>query len=68
LHKIDVPTSVLVTEQDKVIEPEHQYEIAELIETSRLFRYDGGHASCTNPEYGEALADACLDVARRLKK
>ena len=68
LHTIDVPTSVLVTEQDKVIAPEHQYEIAQLIETSNLFHFNGGHASCTNPEYGEALAVACLDVARRLKK
>ena len=38
LHEIDVPTSVLVTEQDRVIEPEHQFEIAEQIETSKLFK------------------------------
>ena len=67
LHEIDVPTSVLVTEQDQVIEPEHQYEIARQIKTSKLFRFDGGHACCTNPDYGEALANACLDVTKRLK-
>ena len=66
LHEIDVPTSVLVTEQDRVIEPEHQFEIAEQIETSKLFKFNGGHACCTNPEYGEALAKACLDVVKRL--
>ena len=66
LHKIDVPTSVLVTERDRVIDPQHQYEIAEQISTSSLFKFDGGHASCTDPLYGEALAEACLDVARRL--
>lgn len=66
IHEIDVPTAVLATGQDKVIVPEHQEEIAERISTARLFHYDGGHASCTDPLYGEALARACLDVAGRL--
>jgi 3-oxoadipate enol-lactonase len=66
LHEIDVPTAVLVTEQDRVIEPAHQYEIAEQIPTASLHTYAGGHACCTDPLYGEALADACLDVAARL--
>jgi 3-oxoadipate enol-lactonase len=66
LHQIDVPTVVLVTEQDKVIEPEHQFEIAEQIPTAHLHKFDGGHASCTDPLYGEALAEACLDVAARV--
>lgn len=66
LHQVDVPTVVLVTEQDKVIEPWHQYEIAEQIPTAHLHKFDGGHSSCTDPLYGEALAEACLDVAARL--
>lgn len=66
LHKIDVPTSVLVTEQDRVIAPEHQDEIAAQIATANRFGYDGGHSSCTDPMYGEALAGACLDVAARV--
>lgn len=66
IHEIDVPTAVLVTQQDKVIVPEHQEEMAACITTARLFHYDGGHAACTDPIYGEALARACLDVAGRL--
>jgi pimeloyl-ACP methyl ester carboxylesterase len=66
IHEIDVPTAVLVTQQDKVIVPEHQEEIAQRITTARLFHYDGGHTSCTDPLYGEALTQACLDVASRL--
>ena len=66
LHEIAVPTAVLVTRLDKVIVPEHQEEIAERISTANLFHYDGGHASCTDPVYGEALTLACQDVARRL--
>ena len=66
LHEINVPTAVLVTQQDKVIVPEHQEEIAAAISTANLFHYEGGHAACTDPLYGEALAVACLDVAKRL--
>ncbi|MCZ6828009.1 MAG: hypothetical protein O7F73_00185 [Gammaproteobacteria bacterium] len=56
----------MVIERDRVIVPEHQQEIAEQIATAKLFGYDGGHACCTDPLYGEAPAEACLDVARRL--
>ncbi len=66
LHEVDVPTAVLVTTEDKVIDPEHQEEISEQIKEATLFRYAGGHAGCTDPVYGEKLAEACLDVARRL--
>lgn len=66
IHEIEVPTAVLVTQQDRVVVPEHQEEIAELINTAKLFHYDGGHAACTDPEYGRALTRACLDVAGRI--
>jgi pimeloyl-ACP methyl ester carboxylesterase len=66
LHEVDVPTAVLVSLQDKVIAPEHQEEIADQISTANRFHYDGGHAGCTDPVYGEKLAEACLDVVRRL--
>ncbi|MEH6582089.1 MAG: alpha/beta hydrolase [Halioglobus sp.] len=66
IHEIDVPTAVLALEQDQVIDPEHQYEIAEMIPDAELYTFDGGHACCTNPEYGEALAKVCLDVAKRI--
>ena len=67
LHEIDVPTSVLVTEQDRVIEPSHQEEIADVIPTANLFHYDGGHSCCTDELYGDALSQACLDVSKRIK-
>lgn len=66
LHRIDVPTAVLALERDGVIDPEHQYEIAGQIPNASLFTFDGGHASCADPAYGDALAEACLDVARRI--
>ena len=66
IEEIDVPTAVLVTRQDKVIMPEHQEEIAARISAAQLFHYEGGHAACTDPLYGEALKRACQDVADRL--
>ncbi|MEH6569496.1 MAG: alpha/beta hydrolase [Halioglobus sp.] len=68
LHEIDVPTAVLVSTQDRIIDPEHQEEIASIIKEAKLFHYEGGHAGCTDPAYGEKLALACLNVANRLKK
>jgi pimeloyl-ACP methyl ester carboxylesterase len=67
LHEIDVPSAVLVTEQDRVIDPEHQREIADIIPDAKLFLYNGGHACCTDETYGDALTQTCLDVARRVK-
>jgi len=68
LHEVDVPTSVLMCTEDSVIEPEHQEEIAKTIKGAKLFRYEGGHTGCTDPVYGEQLAEACLHVAKRIKK
>lgn len=68
LHQIDVPTAVVCTSQDKAVPPEHQREMAELIESSELVEYDDGHLACLDPEFGEALAQVCLRVARRGKK
>jgi len=67
LAEINVPTAVLVTAQDRVIDPEHQEQIAEVIPTANLFHYDGGHSCCTDELYGDALTKACLDVAGRIK-
>lgn len=66
LHEIDVPTAVVCTEQDRAIPPEHQMEMADLIEDSELFLYDDGHLACMNPDFGEELARACQHVARRV--
>jgi hypothetical protein len=42
--------------------------MAELIDASELLEYDDGHLACLDPEFGEALAQVCLRVARRVKK
>ena len=63
LHKIDVPSAVVCTQRDRAIPADHQREMAELIPGSRLFEYDDGHLACMDPEFGLALARACMSVA-----
>ncbi|MEZ5570712.1 MAG: alpha/beta hydrolase [Halioglobus sp.] len=67
LHEIDVPTAVVCTLRDRTIPPQHQREMADLIDGSELFEYDEGHLACLNPQFGEELARACLSVSRRGK-
>lgn len=67
LHEIDVPTTVVCTEKDRVIPPAHQREMAGLIEDCELLCHDNGHLSCVSPEFGSVLAEACMAVARRTK-
>jgi pimeloyl-ACP methyl ester carboxylesterase len=68
LHEIDVPTSVVVMQRDRAIPPAHQLEMAELIQDSKTFPYDDGHVACISPEFGPALAEACLDVVQRVRE
>jgi pimeloyl-ACP methyl ester carboxylesterase len=67
LYKIDVPTAVVCTKQDRAVPPEHQREMARLIDGSELFEYDEGHLACLDPKFGEELAHVCLSVSRRMK-
>lgn len=67
LHEIDVPTTVVCTQNDRAIPSEHQREMASLIEDCELLCHDDGHLACINPGFGVVLAEACLGVARRIR-
>lgn len=67
LDEIDVPAAIVCTLRDRAVPAEHQREMAELIEGSRLFEYDDGHMACMDPGFGEELARVCLDVARQAR-
>ncbi len=62
---IDVPTSVVVTQRDRAVPPAAQYGLAAQIPDARIHRYDGGHVSCVETEFGLMLTDAVTDVATR---
>ena len=65
LHQIDVPTAVVIPDNDRVIPPAHQHEMAGLIEDARVFTHAGGHFASGDPEFGETLASASLYVQKR---
>ncbi|MEM9609837.1 MAG: alpha/beta hydrolase [Actinomycetota bacterium] len=64
---VDVPTEVVVTEQDGVVAPERQWDLAELIPAAETSTIDAGHLSCSaRPELFAAAIDAAVQrVARR---
>jgi pimeloyl-ACP methyl ester carboxylesterase len=66
IDQIDVPTSVIVTENDSAVSPEAQLRMAMAIPGAHINRIPGGHVSCIDPDFGRKVTDACLDVARRI--
>ncbi|MGD9700950.1 MAG: alpha/beta fold hydrolase [Acidimicrobiia bacterium] len=68
LHRVDVPTSVLVTTRDSAVMPVAQFRMATAIPNSHVNLIDDGHLACVYPEFGHKLADACLDVQRRVEQ
>lgn len=65
LRFVDVPTAVLVTEQDRAVRPDEQLRMAESIPGATVHRIDDGHVACIRPAFGEALRAAVDDVADR---
>lgn len=66
IDQIDVPTSVIVTENDSAVNPEAQLRMAMAIPEAHINRIPGGHVSCIDPDFGRKVTDACRDVARRI--
>ncbi len=64
---IDVPTAVVVTEQDRLVPAENQLQMARMIRAATVHRVPGDHSVClTRPElFVPALLEACTSVADR---
>ncbi len=64
---IDVPTAVVVTEQDGLVPPERQLQMARMIQGATVHRVPGDHSVCvTRPElFVPALMEACTSVVDR---
>jgi 3-oxoadipate enol-lactonase len=65
LGEIDVPTVVLRTNRDQVVDPRRQTALAKGIPSARLVEHDGGHIACARATFTEPLLNACRDVAWR---
>lgn len=57
--EIDVPTAVIVTTQDRLVDPEQQYAMAAAIPGARVFELPMNHLACTDPDFVAPLVEAC---------
>jgi len=65
LRFVDVPTAVLVTEQDRAVRPDEQRRMASSIPGATVHSVDDGHVACVKRSFGLHLRRAVDDVARR---
>jgi 3-oxoadipate enol-lactonase len=67
LRSIDVPTAVVVTEDDRMVPPANQLALAESIRDAEVFGVAGDHAVCVadGALFVPVLLAACRAVARR---
>jgi 3-oxoadipate enol-lactonase len=67
LATIDVPTAVVLTEQDQLVPPANQRTMADAIPGAEVFSVAGDHAVCVSDavRFVPALVAACQSVAGR---
>lgn len=68
LHRIDVPTAVVVTRHDRVIPPSRQLGVARSIPGATVHEIDAGHAACVleAETFVPAFVEAAVTVAARV--
>ena len=62
---VNVPTTVLVTERDRAINPRTQLKLAAMIPGAVVQTIDDGHMACAKHEFGLELARAVASVHAR---
>lgn len=67
IGEIDVPTTVLVTERDRAIDPGEQRKLASAIPGAVVQSHDDGHMACAKREFGPALLRAVDSVQSRIE-
>jgi pimeloyl-ACP methyl ester carboxylesterase len=68
IGEVDVPTSILVTTEDRAIVPDRQLEMAEAIPGATVHEVNDGHVACIRAAWATPLVAACDDVAGRLAR
>jgi pimeloyl-ACP methyl ester carboxylesterase len=70
ISRVDVPTSIVVTDRDRLVPAEHQRAMADQISGSIVHAIPGDHSVCvTQPAlFIPALEEACASVVRRARK
>jgi pimeloyl-ACP methyl ester carboxylesterase len=62
---IDIPTAVLRTNRDRLVDPARQTAFATRIPGARLVEHDDGHLACARTPFSAPMLTACRDVAWR---
>ena len=65
MGEIDVPTTVLRTNRDHLVDPSRQTALLEGIPAARLVELDDGHIACARATFVAPVLSACRDVAWR---
>jgi pimeloyl-ACP methyl ester carboxylesterase len=68
VRDIDVPTSVIVTTEDRLVDPAQQYAMAGAIPGATTIDLPLNHLACTDDAFVEPLVHACRDVAQRARR
>lgn len=68
IDRIDVPTAVMVTTEDRAIPESDQLRLVSALPHATVHRLAEGHVACMKPEFAEPLVSACLDVAARIDR
>lgn len=66
IDQVDVPTTVVVTTQDRAVNPFAQLRMALKIPGAAIHRIEDGHVVCAKPSFGPALRSAVDSVTLRL--
>ena len=65
IREIDVPTTVVRTNRDRLVDPARQTQLFDRIPAARLVEHDDGHFACTRTAFVAPMLGACRDVAWR---
>jgi pimeloyl-ACP methyl ester carboxylesterase len=68
LHRVEVPTSIMVTSNDRAIPPQEQLRLLVAIPEASVRQYPEGHTWCAKAGFGRAVTAACRDVASRIAR
>jgi 3-oxoadipate enol-lactonase len=63
LHQVDVPTTLVVTAEDRAVPAQEQLRLLVAIPSAKVHQYPEGHTWCAKSTFGRAITDACLEVA-----
>jgi 3-oxoadipate enol-lactonase len=70
ISQVDVPTSVVLTERDRLVPAKHQRAMADQIPASVVHSIPGDHSVCVSQPalFLPALEEACASVANRIRR